>query len=68
MSAKDTGLSCRGRWQAHTKCQSAIASAGENPRPQHNGRNGTIGEWNVYFVIDVRVESLGGNYESREPA
>ena len=35
LSSKVPGLSSRGRWQANTKCQSAIASAGENPRPQH---------------------------------
>ena len=35
LSSKIPGLSSRGRWQANTKCQSAIASAGENPRPQH---------------------------------
>ena len=35
LSSKVPGLSSRGRWQANTKCQSAITSAGENPRPQH---------------------------------
>ena len=35
MSSKVPGLSSKGRWQANTKCQSAIASAGEIPRPQH---------------------------------